>query len=189
MLDVPVVAITSDARLKTNVTPLANVLEKLHEIRGVSYEWNEEAKVTGRDPGRREVGVIAQEVEAVFPELVVTLGEKSYKAVDYGKLTAILIEAVKELRTEKEAQLQELRTEKDAQIAALEARLTTQDTHIAALEVRLAALEQAASGPSASHPVSSSVLSGGWIFMGGLILAGLILGHQRYSGKSLAQSL
>jgi hypothetical protein len=63
----------------------------------VTFEWNEAYESLGRSTKRREIGVIAQEVEAVFPELVTIWGEHDYRAVDYGRLTAVLIEAVKEL--------------------------------------------------------------------------------------------
>ena len=49
----------------------------------------------GRSTGQRENGVIAQEVESVFPELVTSWGDEGYKAVDYGRLTGVLIEAIK----------------------------------------------------------------------------------------------
>jgi hypothetical protein len=93
----------SDARLKTDVTQLTNVLEKLEDIRGVSFKWNELAKSLGSFSERREIGVIAQEVEAVFPEVVTTSNSDGYRTVDYGRLTAVLIEAVKELKAENDA--------------------------------------------------------------------------------------
>jgi hypothetical protein len=153
-----VVVITSDARLKTNITPLTNTLEKLTKVRGVLYDWNDEAKTLGRSTGRREIGVLAQDVEAVFPELVVNWGKDNYKAVDYGKLTGVLIEAVKELRAEKDAQ-------------------------ITTLEARLAALEQATGIDSASGHVASSVLPSGWLLVGGLLVGGLVCrssGHAKH---------
>jgi endosialidase-like protein len=91
---------TSDARLKRNVRPLTDVIERLEQIRGVSFEWNDGRQSPGHSNERQEVGVIAQEVEAVFPELVSTSGNEGYKTVDYGRLTAILVEAVKELKAE-----------------------------------------------------------------------------------------
>jgi len=93
----------SDIRLKKSVTPLTGILERLEKVRGVSYEWNDRAESLGFTTGRREIGVIAQEVEAVFPEVVSTAGGENYKAVDYSRLTAVLIEAVKELKSENEA--------------------------------------------------------------------------------------
>lgn len=89
---------SSDIRLKTNIKPLTNVLEKLEQIRGISFEWNESYAPPEQAAGHRELGVIAQEVEAVFPELVATDPENGYKRVNYPKLTAVLIEAVKELK-------------------------------------------------------------------------------------------
>jgi hypothetical protein len=87
----------SDARLKKNVLPLANALDKLEHVRGVSFEWNDRYRSLGGSSERREIGVLAQEVEQVFPELV-SLTDGDYKRVDYDRLTAVLIEAVKELR-------------------------------------------------------------------------------------------
>ena len=59
--------------------------------------------------GQKEIGVVAQEVESVFPELVASSAE-GYKSVDYAKLTAVLIEAVKELKTENESLNRRLQT-------------------------------------------------------------------------------
>ena len=106
---------SSDARLKANIKQLTNVLEKLQSIRGVSFDWNDLYESFGRSTGHREIGVIAQEVEAVFPELVTTWGEEEYRAVDYGRLTAVLVEAVKE----QQAQIEELK----AEIADLKVRV------------------------------------------------------------------
>ncbi|GAB4192903.1 MAG: hypothetical protein Fur006_37580 [Coleofasciculaceae cyanobacterium] len=91
---------SSDVRLKKDITQLTNVLEKLEKIRGVVFEWNELYESLGRSTGHKEIGVMAQEVEAVFPELVTTWGDECYKAVDYGRLTGVLIEAAKELKAE-----------------------------------------------------------------------------------------
>jgi hypothetical protein len=88
---------SSDRRLKENIEPLQDVLEKLENIHGVSFEWNRLYESFGRSTGRREIGVIAQEVEAEFPELVSTWGDEEYRAVDYGRLTGVLLEAIKKL--------------------------------------------------------------------------------------------
>jgi adhesin HecA-like repeat protein len=94
---------TSDARLKKRVRPVGGVLDKLAGIRGVSFEPRRRRGVVAEAPEGADIGVIAQEVETVFPELVSTVGEREYKAVNYGGLTAVLIEAVKELRAELDA--------------------------------------------------------------------------------------
>ena len=87
----------SDERLKDDVETIENACKKVCNLRGVEYTWNE-----GSRKGQREIGVIAQEVEKVVPEIV---HEKelpfvdggTYKTVDYEKIVALLIEANKEL--------------------------------------------------------------------------------------------
>jgi Chaperone of endosialidase len=94
---------SSDARFKTNVTPITDALKKVAGINGVTFDWNELYQSLGRSTGRREAGVIAQDVEKVCPELVSTWHEEGYKAVDYSRLTALLVEAVKELKAKNES--------------------------------------------------------------------------------------
>lgn len=106
---------SSDARFKKNVVHLTNVLEKIERIRGISFDWNELYESFGRASGHREIGIIAQEVEEVFPELITTWGDENYRAVDYGRLTGVLIEAIKELK----AEMGQLKAENDAQIEQL----------------------------------------------------------------------
>jgi len=84
---------SSDSKFKDNVEPLEGALEKIKHIRGVRFDWNDKQDVyEGHD-----IGVIAQEVEEVLPELVHYREHSDSKSVDYVKLTAVLIEAVKEL--------------------------------------------------------------------------------------------
>jgi hypothetical protein len=94
---------TSDARLKKNIKPLTDVLERLSGVHGISYEWNETYEALGRASKKREIGIIAQDVQKVFPELVTTWSAEKYLAVDYGRLTAVLVEAIKELNAKMEA--------------------------------------------------------------------------------------
>ena len=85
----------SDIRWKKNITLLENSLGNVLKLQGVSYEWKtEEYKDKNFDEGK-QIGLIAQEVEKVIPELVSTDNE-GYKAVSYEKLTAVLVEAIKE---------------------------------------------------------------------------------------------
>ena len=84
---------TSDKRLKDNIKPIENALDKVNKISGVTFQWNE---ISQKETGKKDVGVIAQEIEEILPELVETRSN-GYKAVDYPKLTALLIEAVKDL--------------------------------------------------------------------------------------------
>ena len=80
---------TSDARLKTNVATIDGALEKCARMRGVTFEY-------AADRGTVHVGLIAQEVAAVFPSLVTEID--GFQRVDYSKLVGVLIEAVKELK-------------------------------------------------------------------------------------------
>ena len=85
----------SDAKLKDNVKTIDNALDKVNNLRGVEYVWN-----YGTRKDQKDLGVIAQEVEQVLPEIVrekEMMDGDTYKTVDYEKLTAVLIESVKEL--------------------------------------------------------------------------------------------
>ena len=93
---------TSDAKYKTDIAPLTGVLAKLDKLRAIVFSWNGLAESQDHCADRKEIGVIAQEVEAVFPELVTTW-EGRYKAVEYGRLSAVLLEAVKELKVKVDA--------------------------------------------------------------------------------------
>lgn len=77
----------SDERLKENIYPIDNAVSRVGQIEGVYFDWK-----TGGD---RQVGVIAQQVEKVLPE-VVSKDNNSYLSVDYSKLVPLLIEAINE---------------------------------------------------------------------------------------------
>ena len=102
---------TSDVTLKENVVEIKNALDKVKSIRGVTFDWKDEViERKGGEDGyfvrKQDVGVIAQEVEEVLPEVVGTK-ENGIKAVRYEKLVALLIEAMKE----QQIQIETLRTE------------------------------------------------------------------------------
>ncbi len=86
----------SDERLKSEVTPIHGVVEKLGRIQGVYHRWNKLSEKVGTFPAGRQIGVMAQDVEKEFPELISTHAN-GYKTMDYVKLSAILLEAVKGL--------------------------------------------------------------------------------------------
>jgi len=95
---------SSDERLKTNIVKIDNALSKLSQIDGVIYNWNNEyKKIHGQVDGYfvrdNNSGIIAQQVEAVFPNVVATRPD-GYKAVRYELLVPLLIEAIKELKAE-----------------------------------------------------------------------------------------
>jgi hypothetical protein len=84
---------SSDRRLKDNIKNIENPIEKVQQLNGVTWEWNSNAD--DLQQSLPTVGVIAQEVEEVLPQLVHDR-ENGYKGVDYAKLTGLLIEAIKE---------------------------------------------------------------------------------------------
>ena len=87
---------SSDERLKDNIKPIKNSLEKVGQLKGYEFDWNDKQEVyEGHD-----VGVIAQEVEKVVPEIVETREHDGYKAVKYEKLVPLLINAINELKAE-----------------------------------------------------------------------------------------
>jgi hypothetical protein len=117
-----VVAYASDGRLKKNVVAIPDALGKVMALTGVYYNWNELAGSFGYTDKKQHIGVIAQDVQAVAPELVTNApfdfevseggegGSKSgenYLTVDYAKMSALFIEAFKA----QQAQINELRAE------------------------------------------------------------------------------
>jgi hypothetical protein len=99
----------SDARLKKNILPLSNALNSVLSLNGVNFDWK-----TDENPGMglasaRQIGLIAQDVEKILPELV-SDGPNGFKTVDYSKITPVLIEAIKE--QQRQIQDQKARIEK-----------------------------------------------------------------------------
>jgi hypothetical protein len=84
---------TSDKRLKDNIQPIQNALDKVNELGGYTFDWNEKLQKARKG---HDIGVIAQEVQSVLPEVVVER-DNGYLGVDYQKLVPVLIEAIKEL--------------------------------------------------------------------------------------------
>lgn len=81
---------TSSIQYKTNVTPLENALDIINKLEGVRFDW--------KDTGKSDIGLIAESVNEVLPEFVMKDKETGEpQGVDYGKITSVLIEAVKEL--------------------------------------------------------------------------------------------
>jgi hypothetical protein len=92
---------TSDKNLKTNVVTIENALGKLRQVSGVMFDWtDEEIARRGGEDGyfvrKHDTGIIAQDVEAVLPEVVATR-EDGFKAVKYEKLAGLIIQAINEL--------------------------------------------------------------------------------------------
>ena len=85
---------TSDVRLKDNIKSIDKALDKVNKIQGIEFDWKELERIHGNKG--HDVGVIAQEIEEVLPE-VVTTRDNGYKAVKYEKIVPLLIEAIKDL--------------------------------------------------------------------------------------------
>jgi hypothetical protein len=87
---------TSDRRLKTSIAPLRNALDSVLALRGVRYHRKPaSAPATTAAGNPQQIGFVAQEVEEVCPELIST-DSKGYKSVCYSRVTAVLVEAIRE---------------------------------------------------------------------------------------------
>ena len=96
-----ITAFASDERLKENIQPLENALDKVLALNGFTYSFNEIGQSLGFDGLVRYVGVSAQQVQAVLPEAVKPAPvDSNYITVQYEKLVPLLIEAIKELKAE-----------------------------------------------------------------------------------------
>ena len=92
----------SDARLKDFEGPIDNALEKVKALGGYYFKENEIAKSLGYDNNKRQVGLSAQEVQAVLPEVVTEAPiDDKYLTVWYDKLVPLLVQAIKELDEKK----------------------------------------------------------------------------------------
>ncbi len=86
----------SDIRLKKSIVTIANALGKVEKLRGVQFEW----KDTNNHPEGKQIGFVAQEAKSIMPEVVSKKGE--HLSMQYGPITALLVEAIKELKSENE---------------------------------------------------------------------------------------
>jgi hypothetical protein len=119
-----ITAFASDERLKKNITQIENALEKVKSIRGVNYEHNELAVSYGLG-NKKYVGVLAQEVEKVLPEVIAlapfdkqkekeeSRSGKNYKTVKYEKIVPLLIEAIKDLSIQADDMKQQIKELKE----------------------------------------------------------------------------
>jgi hypothetical protein len=114
----------SDARYKKNIAPITEPMEKLEQLNGVTYNYRPEDFPEMKFTDKQQVGLIAQDVEKVFPQLVFE-DDKGYKGVDYVKLVPLLIEAVKSQ--------EKLRSEDQVRIKTLEAKFKLQQQQIESL--------------------------------------------------------
>ncbi|MGZ3744172.1 MAG: tail fiber domain-containing protein, partial [Pseudobdellovibrionaceae bacterium] len=114
------IAAWSDIRVKKNIQPLDNSLDRILNLKGVSFEWRHDEFPDKKFKEGRDIGVIAQNVETQFPEIVET-GKDGYKSVAYQKLVAPLIEAVKTLYS-RIMGIERYQTTQDGEIASIKAQ-------------------------------------------------------------------
>ncbi|TSC56792.1 MAG: cell wall surface anchor family protein [Parcubacteria group bacterium Gr01-1014_18] len=94
--------VASDARLKKNVIPLGGMFDKIEQLRAVEFEWKDPKRNQGK-----QIGFIAQEVEKVMPVLV-SQDMTGYKNVNYGVVSVMLVEAMKEMNAKYQKQIESL---------------------------------------------------------------------------------
>jgi hypothetical protein len=103
---------TSDQRLKTNIQTITGSLNIINSLNGVKFNWtseNDPEFKIGIESSGTQIGLIAQDVEQILPEVVKPNGVKDYKTVEYDKIVAVLIEAIKE----QQQQIDNLKTRLD----------------------------------------------------------------------------
>jgi hypothetical protein len=133
-------ACSSDLRLKKNIQPFPPLLERVARLTPVHFYWRAEEFPEKHFGTSRSFGLVAQEVEPLFPDLV-TEDQEGLKAVNYSKLPLLLLQAIRELKTEKDNQEQQTALlleavkeqqaqirELQAELAAVKARLESADT-------------------------------------------------------------
>jgi hypothetical protein len=113
---------TSSGKYKTNVTDVGSVLDRFTKLRPVTFTWDKD------HGGSSDVGLIAEEVAALFPEAVTTI-EGSVEGINYARLNALAVKAVKE---------------QQQQIEQRDAKITDLETRLARMEARMEAMAQAA---------------------------------------------
>jgi|GEM_PF-3559545 len=118
----------SDARLKMNVSTLTGALDKIMQLRGVTFDWNKAADATKELDDKQHIGFIAQEIEKVLPQVVSTADDAmKTKSVAYSDVVPVLVEAIKELKAENDrlkSQVSELDALK-AEVSTIKAMLDT----------------------------------------------------------------
>jgi hypothetical protein len=100
-------------RFKHNIFPIQNALQKVMQLQGVTFDWKKSEFPDRTFSDQKTIGFIAQEVEKVLPEVVQT--EKTtegYKAVQYDKIVALLVEAIKEQQQQIDVLKEELKKKK-----------------------------------------------------------------------------
>jgi hypothetical protein len=133
--------VVSDRRLKKDIEPLTGALDRLMKLRPVTYEYKEPEKV--HQFSGTQIGFNAQEVEEIFPEWV-TENQDGYKTLTIRSFESLAVQALHDLRKEKDDEISALRANNEALKKKLEA-LSSRDS---AFEARVARIEKAMEGNS-----------------------------------------
>jgi hypothetical protein len=113
--------VLSDERTKNDIQPMTGTLDRLLKLKGHAYTYKPEFVENGRALPGTQIGLVAQEVETIFPDWVTT-GADGLKQVTERSTTALMVEALRDLRTEKDTEIANLK----ARLEQLEARLNSQ---------------------------------------------------------------
>jgi hypothetical protein len=119
----------SDERLKRNIEPFDRVLEKLVQMQPVHFDWRSDEYPELKLDTARSYGLIAQDVEKAFPEMVIE-NPSGFKAVNYSELPLFLLQAIRELKAENEGLRKELRIQNQqlqTELQEIRARLGIED--------------------------------------------------------------
>tara|TARA_B100000683_G_scaffold77594_1_gene76761 strand:+ start:490 stop:3843 length:3354 start_codon:yes stop_codon:yes gene_type:complete len=97
------VSVSSDARFKENISSISGALDKVEALNGVYFDWRSNEFKDRNFDQNRQIGFIAQDLEKIIPEVVKT-DSQGWKSVSYDKMTALLVEAIKEMKLENDSQ-------------------------------------------------------------------------------------
>lgn len=134
----------SDRRLKTNIAPLTDSLSKISKLRGVYFKWMKDEESGLQFDDIRHVGVLAQDVQNVLPEIVHQAHDSKYLSVEYTALIPLLIEAINELNLKTnttDTDIFELVQELVNDMRAREQTLLDHETKLAAMTLQLESRE------------------------------------------------
>jgi ribosomal protein L3 len=152
------VLLTSDARFKTNVQAITDALSIVRKLQGVSYDWNRAAYPERGFSARPQIGVLAQQVEGVLPELVST-DASGFKSVNYTGFIPVLIEGMKQQADQLDAQGERL-TKAEEKLGLVEERLFKAEEQFIKLDERVGKAESfVARFDTVSEPETMMVLT------------------------------